>query len=254
MRRLILLLAACAVPALADDEYKAVHTVAVVPAMGDIAMERTGSLPFQYDMTRLNADWSLDADIAKLAASELSPRFTVKVLAAGPFETRSDETFDNVWSDMKAYVKAQPKDNGIDAYVFIVPQPLAGDVRGAWGARLRHIVPTFKDPVTMAIASYEVAVYDPSGSRIDYGDGQLAGADTLSGFGPPAETCDNAMWADRHEDLTPAQTALIRREMESLIGHSLGYGLANARLIDKAGAEAADKSAPPHLDSCKPFP
>lgn len=239
------------------DDYKNVHTVAVVPAMGgDIAMRKSGHTMFGNVEYTLHADWNLDSQIAQQAAALLAGRFTVSGAAVDPaaLEARVPSGFNGPRSGIEDWAKAQPRTKGIDAYVVIVPDSAPGTDATVRGASVGYALLALHDPVTTVTVDYQVVVVDArTGEHIDYGESRYPDSGTLSGYSPPIVHCGDVMWADKAEDLTAAQKANIRREIESLTGRSLGNALVHAGLIDEASAAAASRSAPQGEPSCHPF-
>jgi hypothetical protein len=237
-----------------NDEYARIHTIAVVSALGDeVETNTVGLLRFGNSDYDLRTDWKLDREVVAVSEKVLAARFTIKSINVDPqtFADIKHGIFDNFWHDVGRRVSALPKENGVDAYVVVFPDP------GAQLTDKRHglLVLRGDEQSATAIAStnYLVGVFDAAtGDRIDYGSAQFPTRDAVVGFATPMANCPNAMWAEKRGQLTSDQVARMGQEFAWLIDKDIGYALASANLIGKgAAADAAASSGPNPNPACR---
>jgi hypothetical protein len=235
-----------------EDEYSAVHTVAVVSTLGGaLHWETTGMTRFDYKDEPLRLDWDVDAYVEHAMADALRGHFRVsdKTLPRGLFA--GDSTDSPLSRNARSVVAGLADAKGVDAFVVVRPSKLAdyeltGIVASHHGGAFGHEMMDLR-------SSFLVDVFDArSGQRIDYGTANSPIEHAQWGL---TERCDESMWADKQASLSALQKAKLVAAIRSVIDKSLPFALSNAKLIelDAARALAEPASNSPGSASCHPL-
>lgn len=235
-----------------DDEYAAVHTVAVVSTLGGaLHWETTGMTRFDYSQEPLKLDWNIDDYVEHAIAGALRGHFKVgdKALPRGLFA--GDSTDGQLSRNARSVLAGLPEAAGVDAFIVVRPSKLAYyDLTGIVAS---HHSGAFGREMTDLRSSFEVEIFDArSGERIDYGTANSPIEHAQWGL---TERCDESLWTDKQASLSALQKAKMVEAVRSVIDKSLPFALSNAKLIDPDAARALAEPAAndPGSASCHPL-
>jgi len=176
----------------AGDEYANIHTVAVVSALGsDITMQTYGATVFDNALYMLHANWSPDALVIQQIKAALGGRFTIgNAVDPQAFANIAPGALGDMGSALRQRVLAQPKANGVDAYVVVVPDTVTLMGLSWRGLQVTRNLALFGRGGTSVNAYYMVEVIDAvTGDRIDYGTARYPASGYLTGYSQPLEFC-----------------------------------------------------------------
>jgi len=221
-----------------------------------VDMQTDGPTIFGNDDYKLDLDFDLDAQIVQQVKAALGKNFAVTEVAVdasafSALESGVDET-----REMRRRILALPKAEGVDAYIFVLPDLFKGPAFELRGLVVTRSPSPFGDGFTTVGTHYAVGAFDAvTGNRIDYGTAQYPSSRTLTGHERPIERCTNSMWADAADRLSDGQKSRLRKEFRALVSRSIAYTLASAGLINKSETAAVTAAFDTQGDeSCHPGP
>jgi hypothetical protein len=236
MRTMMLAVALClsvfnctTVNAADTDEYKNIHTVAVISRMGDtFTFKEVGGTVFSNSEKAIQIpEWRIDDKIASLVTEALSPRFTVVPAGLSGLP---------ITADLRPLIRSLPPEKIADAYVVI----------GEW---TRQIPTTNQSLSGLGVfrqgkifgghsdwlhADYTISVTDGKTlKQIDSGTSRMNDGGFWNSV-PAIVPTDESTWTDTPETLSDSQKQAIKLQMVQLLEKSLPHALATANLIPKS--------------------
>jgi len=214
----------------AKSEYDNIHTVAVVPVIGEtFTFARLGATIFgpNEQKTMPITDWGIDQAVVDQIQTLLSGRFTFKPIDIKAMQAASIPGI---------YLRSLPPDSGIDAYILVSngsfqPPSTPSYLRGL-GIYTHDGL--FAD-LYAYYAVYDVSVYDAKTfKRIDGGRARMDDGGFLS-YTPALRDAEKSAWADAPEVMTDQQRQAAKAAIEPLVQESLPHALRDAGLLDAPG-------------------
>jgi len=239
-------------PANAYDAYQGIHTIGVIPVIGDKVRFRGYGMvaidgPVSWDLDV--SDWKIDQDVQSKIASMITPRFTVKTVQfdAEKFYTGPYTPYEPFERRMKLYISQLPKSNDVDAYILVHKRFMNGDANPPiFGLQVCGTRSIFSSDVsTETFVSYEIKVIDArTGSTLQSDQVALGGGHQLFYWSNPRSD-EPDLWAASADKLTADQKDRLKRVVRALVTDNLGAALERLGLA----SEDADTDAP---DALKP--
>lgn len=220
----LLLLAPSASSAADRDEYAAIHSVAVVSAIGDsLFFENDGPLSGDHIEPLDISAWGIDSWVKQKVTEALAPRFSVQPLEVDATAVKGCTLPGQCASDL-------PHTDSVDAYVLVfktwAPNPITG-MGDVAGLGLLYHPGIFGIGTFYAIHSvYGVAIIDArTGKVVDHGTARTDEHNT------PAEIAPADLWPEHPPEMTAEQQNKAKEIIMRQIDKTLLHALRNANLI-----------------------
>lgn len=235
----------CAVAsgAVSVDEYRTIHSVAVISNLDtEIAARNIGITVFSNSHYTLRLDEDINAFLVSKTAALLAARFSVVATQLDTTSFVDPDVMTGTLFTRRRTGPALPTSGGPDAYVVVYPQSAPGN--DAPAISLTHHDGMFGHDQTELTVAYHVSVFDGrTGARIDYGPGKYPSPDPLLKNTYPHMACESSVWAATAEEVTDTQKKIIASVVLSMLDRSIPYALGAAKLIPEDVADTAGQNA-----------